>query len=129
MKKGNRAEEFELKQSKMSDSELIDLCQKEVGELATTYGKSHRMTIPPMVTDTDMLLSELIKRFKMLSEALCWRDPVNDPPKCNDLMLIRYGDIFSDIVDYSLDRYLEDAGMWDIEQSVNIKVLAWRPIE
>ena len=68
-------EEFELKQSKMSDSELIDLCQKEVGELASTYGKSHRMTIPPMVTDTDMLLSELIKRFKMLSEAMRWRDP------------------------------------------------------
>lgn len=63
------------------------------------------------------------------NEAMRWRDPVNDPPKCNDLMLIKLSDIFGNIVDYSLDRYLEDAGMWDIEQLANIKVLGWRPIK
>lgn len=62
------------------------------------------------------------------SEALRWRDPINDPPKCNDLMQIKYGDIFSNTIDYGHDRYLEDMGMWDIEQLANIKVLAWRPI-
>lgn len=63
------------------------------------------------------------------NEAMRWRDPVNDPPKCNDLMQIKYGDIFSNIIDYSHDRYLEDMGMWDIEQLANIKVLAWKPIK
>ena len=75
-------EAFELKQSKMSDRTFMS----EGGELASTYGKSHRMTIPPMVTDTDMLLSELIKRFKMLSEAICWRDPNTDPPINQDVV-------------------------------------------
>ena len=63
------------------------------------------------------------------NEAMRWRDPVNDPPKCNDLMQIKYGDIFSNIINYGHDRYLEDMGMWDIEQLANIKVLAWRPIK
>ena len=63
------------------------------------------------------------------NEALRWRDPINDPPKCNDLMQIKYGDIFSNIINYGHDRYLEDMGMWDIEQLANIKVLAWRPIK
>lgn len=63
------------------------------------------------------------------NEALRWRDPIDDPPKCNDLMQIKYVDILSNIVDYSHDRYLEDMGMWDIEQSVHISVVAWRPIK
>ena len=62
------------------------------------------------------------------NEAMRWRDPINDPPRCNDLMQIKYGDIFSNIINYGHDRYLEDMGMWDIEQLANIKVLAWRPI-
>ena len=41
--------------------------EKEVSELARTYGKSHRMCIPPMITDTDMILSEVIERFKNLT--------------------------------------------------------------
>ena len=56
-------EEFEKKQAEMSDEELIALAEIEVTELARTYGKSHRMTIPPKITDTDMLLCELIRRF------------------------------------------------------------------
>lgn len=122
------AEEFELKQSKMNDSELIDLCQKEVGELASTYGKSHRMTIPPMVTDTDMLLSELIKRFKMLSEALRWRDLNTDPPKNQDVVLVKtdnncyatayyHGDA-SGFTTYGEDAYVEFG-----------EIIGWRPIE
>lgn len=63
------------------------------------------------------------------NEAIRWRDPINDPPKCNNLMQIKYGDIFSNIINYGHDRYLEDMGMWDIEQLANVKVLAWRPIK
>ena len=75
--------------------------------------------------------SELAERDYLAgyNEAMRWRDPINDPPKCNDLMQIKYGDIFSNIINYGHDRYLEDMGMWDIEQLANIKVLAWRPIK
>lgn len=57
-------EEFLKKQAEMSDKELIELAEKEVIELARTYGNSHKMCVPPRITDTDIILSELIKRFK-----------------------------------------------------------------
>ena len=60
-------EQFEQKQSEMSDNELSELCQKQVSELCKTGGKSLIMSQPPRVTDTDMLFCELIKRFKSLS--------------------------------------------------------------
>lgn len=62
-----RDEQFAAKQAAMSDAELAELCEKEVHNLAGSYGKSHHMTIPPNITDTDMLLCELIKRFKKLT--------------------------------------------------------------
>lgn len=127
-------EAFELKQSKMSDSELINLCQKEVGELASTYGKSHRMTIPPMVTDTDMLLSELIKRFKMLSEAARWRDPKEELPEYYKKVEIKIKR--DDVVDYvNASLLAEDDGLLffgDYNFVIFIKlknVIGWRPIE
>lgn len=60
-------ERFSAKQAAMSDAELAELCQKEAHELARTGGRSHRMCVPPMVTDTDMLYCELIRRFKNLA--------------------------------------------------------------
>lgn len=62
-----RDEQFAAKQAAMSDAELAELAEKEVNNLAGSYGKSHHMSIPPMITDTDMLLCELIKRFKKLT--------------------------------------------------------------
>ena len=81
-KTNNSIDKFQQKQAKMSDNELIKLAEKEVSELARTYGQSHKMCIPPMVTDTDMLLSELIRRFK----SRCEGKPVSDEPQaatCN----------------------------------------------
>ena len=123
-------EEFELKQSKMSDSELIDLCQKEVGELASTYGKSHRMTIPPMITDTDMLLSELIKRFKMLSEATRWRDPEVELPENGEPVIVKYMTARG-IKKYGIAKYFElgIGSPWTIEGSTGREVIGWRLIE
>lgn len=123
-------EEFELKQSKMSDIELINLCQKEVGELASTYGKSHRMTIPPMVTDTDMLLSELIKRFKMLSEAARWRDPKEKLPETGKPVLVKYRTA-KNVEKYGIGKYfnLGIGNPWTIEGSTSRAVVGWRPIE
>ena len=51
-------------QTEMSNETLIKLVEKEITELARTGGKSHRMCVPPMPEDTDMLLCELVKRFK-----------------------------------------------------------------
>lgn len=90
----------------MSDSELINLCKKEVGELASTYGKSHRMTIPPAITDTDMLLSELIKRFKMLSEATRWRDSKEEQPENGEPVIVKYMTARG-IKKYGIAKYFE----------------------
>lgn len=57
-------EQFRLKQSQMPDKELAELARKEVSKLCKTGGKSIRMCVPPMITDTDMVLCELIRRFK-----------------------------------------------------------------
>lgn len=60
-------EEFKLMQSQMSDDTLIELTLDQVKDLARTGGRSHKMTVPPQITDTDMLFCELIKRFKKLT--------------------------------------------------------------
>jgi hypothetical protein len=51
-------------QSEMSNETLIKEVERQITELARTGGKSHRMCVPPMPEDTDMILSELVKRFK-----------------------------------------------------------------
>jgi len=61
-------EQFEAKQAAMSDKELIDLVEKQISELAKTGGRSHRMCVPPMITDTDMLFCELVRRFKEVKQ-------------------------------------------------------------
>lgn len=64
-----KQQQFEANQAAMSDAELAELAEKEVHNLAGSYGKSFRMCVPPMITDTDMLLCELIKRFKKLTDS------------------------------------------------------------
>lgn len=51
------------KQEAMSNEELMELAEKQISELARTGGRSHKMTVPPEITDTDMLFSELVRRF------------------------------------------------------------------
>lgn len=60
-------EQFEEKQSQMSNEKLAELARNEVSKLCKTGGRSIRMCVPPMVTDTDMILCEVIKRFKSLA--------------------------------------------------------------
>lgn len=57
-------EQFDMEQEEMTNIELIDLAEKQVSQLAKTGGRSHKMRVPPRVDDTDMIFSELIKRFK-----------------------------------------------------------------
>ena len=56
--------ELREKQEAMSNETLIGLVQMTITDLAKTGGRSHRMTVPPQIEDTDMLLSEMVKRFK-----------------------------------------------------------------
>jgi hypothetical protein len=58
--------EFESKQQSMSNKELIENVKKQISELAKSGGRSHRMCVPPQVLDTDMILSELVRRFELL---------------------------------------------------------------
>ena len=58
------AEKLKEKQRNMSNEDLISECRKQVSELARTGGRSHRMCVPPMITDTDMIFSELLDRFE-----------------------------------------------------------------
>ena len=57
-------EQFEEKQASMSDEELIERANNHLDKLCETYGKSFTMSIPVSVQDTDMIFSELIKRYK-----------------------------------------------------------------
>jgi len=52
-------------QSEMSNETLIKEVERQITELARTGGKSHRMCVPPTPEDTDMIFSELVKRFKL----------------------------------------------------------------
>jgi len=62
----NREEIFRDKQKNMSDEDLIELAHSEISKLCKTGGRSITMSIPPMVTDTDMVLCEIVRRFKKL---------------------------------------------------------------
>ena len=55
---------FRQQQRKMSDAKLIEHCEQQIKTMAETYGRSHLMSIPPEITDTDVIFSELILRFK-----------------------------------------------------------------
>lgn len=63
-----RTEAFEQRRQAMSDAALIGFASDYISELAKTGGRSHRMCIPPEITDTDMILSEVVRRFKKTTE-------------------------------------------------------------
>lgn len=55
---------FEELQSKMKDEDLLKLIEDKLRLLCKTGGKSLTMTVPPRTDDFDMLICELIKRYK-----------------------------------------------------------------
>lgn len=57
-------EQFEQKQREMTNEELYNLVQEQLSKLCKTGGKSLTMSVPPRVEDFDMLVSELLRRFK-----------------------------------------------------------------
>lgn len=56
--------EFKKKQEEITNDVLIMLGEKQIQALAKTGGRSHKMCVPPEITDTDMLFSEILNRFK-----------------------------------------------------------------
>ena len=44
----------------------LNLQINKSSNLLNTGGSSHKMSVPPQITDTDMIFCELIKRFKVL---------------------------------------------------------------
>lgn len=58
-------EEFEKKLDDMPDFVLSELAQHELSKLCKNGASSFIMSIPPRITDTDILFAELIKRFKI----------------------------------------------------------------
>ena len=61
-------EQLIAKQESMSNEALVGFAEEQVSKLAETRGRSHTMCVPPEITDTDMLFSELIKRFKKANQ-------------------------------------------------------------
>ena len=57
-------EKFEEKQAEMSDKELLEKTQKRLSKLCATGGKSLTMSVPPSVDNFDMLVCELMRRYK-----------------------------------------------------------------
>lgn len=101
--------EFESRQQSMSNKELIEIVKKQISELARTGGQSHRMCVPPQVEDTDMILSEMVRRFEFLpiSETLPTKTEIrnmaleivgydkNQPRLITQEMAVNYIAIFS----------------------------------
>lgn len=61
----NGFEKLRQKQSEMSDKELADLADKQIDNLVKKGDKAITMNVPPEITDTDLLLCELVRRFRI----------------------------------------------------------------
>lgn len=59
-------EEFKAKLEAIPNLELAEMADKALDKLCSTGGQSFTMTVPPRLDDTDVILSEVIKRFKIL---------------------------------------------------------------
>jgi hypothetical protein len=58
---------FRQKQEAMSNQELYDTVDSELSKMCRTGGRSFTMTVPVSIYDTDMLICELLRRFKEMA--------------------------------------------------------------
>lgn len=63
-------QQFNKKQAAMPDEELAEKCEKLIYEMSKSGGKKRRMCVPPQVNDSDMLLCELVRRFRIQNDLL-----------------------------------------------------------
>lgn len=60
-------DDFKVQQCEdIPNLELAEKAQSALSKLRSTGGRSFTMTVPPRLDDTDMILSEVIKRFELL---------------------------------------------------------------
>jgi len=57
-----KTEELLQRQSQISDRELIELCETKISELYSF--KNNSSEVAPQINNIDMLISELIRRYK-----------------------------------------------------------------
>jgi len=69
-------EEFNEQKAAISDEKLAEMACISLSELCETGARSFKMTVPPRTDDTDIIFSELIRRFEKLI------DQNNNPEKC-----------------------------------------------
>ena len=58
--------EFKAQLEAISNLELAKKAQSALSKLCSTGGNSFTMNVPPRLDDTDVILSEVIKRFEWL---------------------------------------------------------------
>lgn len=58
------------------DDELAERVDAGLKELCKTGGRSFTMSVPVLTTDTDVLIAELLRRFKAQAELLASYEPV-----------------------------------------------------
>lgn len=57
-------EEFQKTVESIPATQLVEMAEKAVSKLCKTGAKSFTMSIPPKTDDTDIILTEIIRRFK-----------------------------------------------------------------
>lgn len=62
-------ERFQQRVQALSDHELIDKADNILRKLCASGGRSFIMTVPPSIDDSDIILSEIIRRFGKTLEA------------------------------------------------------------
>ena len=60
----DKTEKFFEDQKSMSDTELYECTRDGLSKLCMSGGSSLTMHVPPRIDDFDMLVSELLRRFK-----------------------------------------------------------------
>lgn len=63
-------QQLNKKQAAMSDAELAEKCEKLIFDFDENGEKNWTRSIPPNVNDSDILLCELIRRFRDLTTNL-----------------------------------------------------------
>ena len=105
-------EEFKEKLEAIPNLELAEMAEKALSKLCSTGGQSFTMTVPPRLNDTDMLLSEVIKRFRIDSDKIkYWNKLVEELEKFSESY-----DHEGNIIQPEKEGDLTDIGQiaWDI---------------
>jgi len=65
------SEEFKTKVESIPGQQLTEMAQAAISELCKTGGQSFTMSAPPSIQDTDIILSEVVRRFEVWKPVGC----------------------------------------------------------